>query len=66
MTLSGPAPAVSRRAPSRAVGLAFAVVFVVWGTTFLAIRYAVETIPPLVAAGGRHAAASGLPIWVSS
>jgi hypothetical protein len=46
--------------------LAFAVVFVVWGTTFLAIRYAVETIPPLVAAGGRHAAASGLPIWVSS
>ena len=61
MTLSGPVPAVSRRAPSRrAVGLAFALVFVVWGTTFLAIRYAVETIPPLVAAGGRHAAAGSV------
>jgi drug/metabolite transporter (DMT)-like permease len=30
------------------------VIFVVWGTTYLAIRYAVETIPPLVTAAVRH------------
>lgn len=61
MTSSGPAPVGSRRAPSRAaLALAFAAVFVVWGTTFLAIRYAVETIPPLVAAGARHAAAGSV------
>ena len=29
--------------------LAFAVIYVVWGSTYLAIRYAVETIPPLLA-----------------
>jgi drug/metabolite transporter (DMT)-like permease len=34
--------------------LAFFVIFVVWGTTYLAIRYAVETIPPLVTAAVRH------------
>jgi len=39
------------------VGLAFVAIYVVWGTTYLAIRYAVETIPPLVTAGVRHTAA---------
>ena len=28
--------------------VAFAAVYLVWGSTFLAIRYAVETIPPFV------------------
>ena len=28
--------------------LAFFVIYVVWGSTYLAIRYAVETIPPLL------------------
>jgi drug/metabolite transporter (DMT)-like permease len=68
MTSSGPALVGSRRAPSRgALALAFAAVFVVWGTTFLAIRYAVETIPPLIAAGARHAAAGSVLLglaWV--
>ena len=51
-----PAPAPS--APSRGLLLlAFAAVFLVWGTTFLAIRYAVETIPPLITAGVRHGVA---------
>jgi len=31
--------------------LAFFAIYVVWGTTYLAIRYAVETIPPLITAG---------------
>lgn len=39
------------------VGLAFVAIYVVWGTTYLAIRYAVETIPPLVTAGVRHTSA---------
>jgi len=37
--------------------LAFFAIYVVWGTTYLAIRYAVETIPPLVTAGIRHTTA---------
>ena len=41
-------------APSRALVLtAFATVYVVWGSTYLAIRYAVATIPPFVMAGAR-------------
>ena len=34
--------------------LAFFAIYVVWGSTYLAIRYAVETIPPLIVAGLRH------------
>ena len=32
---------------------AFAAVYVVWGSTYLAIRFAVETLPPLLMAGAR-------------
>ena len=39
------------------LGLAFAAIYIVWGSTYLAIRYAVETIPPLVTAGIRHSVA---------
>ena len=36
----------------------------IWGSTYLAIRYAVETIPPLYTAGFRHlVAGSILLIW---
>jgi drug/metabolite transporter (DMT)-like permease len=37
--------------------LAFIAIYLIWGTTYLAIRYAVETIPPLVTAGVRHTTA---------
>ena len=52
-------PAISARTqPSRLwMALAFFAIYVVWGTTYLAIRYAVETIPPLVTAGIRHTTA---------
>ena len=33
---------------------AFFAIYVVWGSTYLGIRYAVETIPPLIVAGVRH------------
>jgi drug/metabolite transporter (DMT)-like permease len=40
--------------------LAFACIYFIWGSTYLAIRYAVETIPPLFVAGVRHLIAGGL------
>src|SRR5712671_7482953 len=53
-----PSVVVSRAVPSRLwLALAFFAIYVVWGTTYLAIRYAIETIPPLVAVGLRHTTA---------
>src|ERR1700692_1616238 len=46
-----------QRTDSIQLALAFAAIYLVWGSTYLAIRYAVETIPPLVTAGIRHAIA---------
>ena len=43
--------------------LAFFSIYVVWGSTYLAIRLAVETIPPLATAGVRHLTA-GLILYV--
>jgi len=40
--------------------LAFACIYVIWGSTYLAIRYAVETIPPLFVASFRHLIAGAL------
>ena len=34
--------------------LAFAAVYLIWGSTYLAIRYAIETLPPFLMAGGRY------------
>lgn len=48
---------------ARAVWLAWAalgVVYVVWGSTYLAIRFSVETMPPLLSAGGRFLASGVL------
>jgi len=42
------------------LALAFVAIYVIWGSTYLAIRYAVETIPPLVTAGIRHSLAGGI------
>lgn len=32
---------------------AFAAVYIIWGSTYLAIRFAIETIPPFIMAGSR-------------
>lgn len=48
------------RGESIKLALAFAAIYLVWGSTYLAIRYAVESIPPLVAAGIRHTIAGGV------
>jgi drug/metabolite transporter (DMT)-like permease len=57
-------PNSSKRADSVKLALAFASIYLVWGSTYLAIRYAVETIPPLITAGIRHTIAGGiLLVW---
>src|SRR5215472_15171780 len=59
-----PIPAAQKRNDSIKVALAFLAIYLVWGSTYLAIRYAVETIPPLVTAGIRHTiAGSILLVW---
>jgi drug/metabolite transporter (DMT)-like permease len=46
---------LSQHVPSRAhIVLAFAAIYLIWGSTYLGIRYAVETIPPLLMMGMRH------------
>ncbi|HTZ47636.1 MAG TPA: EamA family transporter [Verrucomicrobiae bacterium] len=39
---------------------AFSAIYLIWGSTYLAIRYAVETIPPLYTAGVRHLCAGSI------
>ena len=59
-----PNSAAQKRKDSIKVVLAFLAIYIVWGSTYLAIRYAVETIPPLVTAGIRHTiAGSILLVW---
>src|SRR5258708_8478504 len=50
-------PVPPRHSPARTttlVLLAFAAVYVVWGSTYLAIRIGIESFPPLILAGLRH------------
>ena len=42
---------------------AFAIVYVVWGSTYLAIRFAIDTLPPFLMAAGRFLVAGGL-MWL--
>jgi drug/metabolite transporter (DMT)-like permease len=44
--------------PAKHVWIALAVVYVVWGSTYFAIKIAVETLPPLLAAGSRFLTAA--------
>jgi drug/metabolite transporter (DMT)-like permease len=61
LPLESAALPVTRHQPARvALGLAFLSTWVIWGSTYLAIRYAVATIPPLVTAGVRHFTAGSI------
>lgn len=49
------------------VPFALAIVYLVWGSTYLAIAYAVQTLPPLFAAGARFLVAGGLlGLWIAA
>ena len=50
-------PAASSRTQQLA---AFVAVYVIWGSTYLAIRFAIETLPPLLMAATRFLIAGGL------
>lgn len=55
MIAPAPASGGARRAPGTGtLFLAFAAIYLVWGSTYLAIRVGIETIPPLFLAGSRH------------
>ena len=48
-------------APARAkLLLAFAAVYLIWGSTYLAIRFAIETVPPFLVGGFRFIIAGSL------
>ncbi|HYT32479.1 MAG TPA: EamA family transporter [Thermoanaerobaculia bacterium] len=61
-------PDAAGSGPTRGrVALAFAAVYVLWGSTYLAIRFGIETIPPFLMAGTRHLIAGLLLyIWMRS
>jgi drug/metabolite transporter (DMT)-like permease len=40
--------------------LAFVAVYIIWGSTYLAIRFALETLPPFLMAGVRFVVAGGI------
>jgi drug/metabolite transporter (DMT)-like permease len=57
--------AVHPRAPSGLlVWAALWTVYIVWGSTYLALRVLVETIPPLISTGGRFLLAGSLMLGV--
>ena len=62
------APAQIRPAAPAAIGLALTTIYLVWGSTYLAIAVMIDTMPPLLAAGIRYFTAgalvlAGLTIW---
>src|SRR6202161_4498815 len=62
-----PQKSATSRAYSIQLALAFAAIYLVWGSTYLAIRYAIETIPPLVTAGIRHSIAGAIMLaWAGA
>jgi drug/metabolite transporter (DMT)-like permease len=54
----------TKEASTLAIWMALVSVWIVWGSTYLAIRFAVETIPPFLMAGSRFLIAGGvLYLW---
>lgn len=51
---------VSPASPPRSAYLAWATICVVWGTTYLAIKLALDTIPPFLMGGLRYTIAGGV------
>jgi drug/metabolite transporter (DMT)-like permease len=51
---SHPKPWSGQTGSATLVLVAFAAVYVIWGSTYLAIRVGVESFPPLLLAGSRH------------
>jgi drug/metabolite transporter (DMT)-like permease len=55
----------SRTSPRTQIILAFTAVYIIWGSTYLAIRFAVATMPPFLMAGVRFLIAGAiLYLWM--
>src|SRR5687767_2047626 len=55
----------SRDASSLGVLAAFAGIYVIWGTTYLAIALAIRTVPPFISGTGRFlVAAAAMYVWL--
>lgn len=56
---------MSKQRPSRlSIIAAFAAIYLIWGSTYLAIRFAIETLPPFLMTGVRFVAAgSAMYAW---
>ena len=50
-------------APRSQILIAFAAVYIIWGSTYLAIRFAIETLPPFLMVGSRFLVA-GLAMYI--
>jgi len=50
------------RVPKLGIGMAFAAVFLIWGSVYLGIKFAIETLPPLLMVGTRLAV-SGICLY---
>lgn len=53
-------PSSAAPAPQALVLAAFAAVYLIWGSTYLGIRLAIDSLPPLLMAGARFVLAGGL------
>jgi drug/metabolite transporter (DMT)-like permease len=63
VAVTPPVPVIAR-GNRAAVLFSFLSIYLIWGSTYLAIRYAVESIPPLYTAGIRHLTAGTiLLLW---
>ena len=58
--MSYPIHSPLRTEPRPLLWAAFAAVYLIWGSTYLAIRFAIETLPPLTMSGMRFLVAGGL------
>jgi drug/metabolite transporter (DMT)-like permease len=55
----------SAKATRSQIFIAFAAVYIIWGSTYLAIRFAIETLPPMLMVGTRFFAAGGIMyVWL--
>lgn len=54
----------SKGPPLTLVAAAFATVYLVWGSTYLAIRFAIETLPPFLMAGARFLLAGLILLFI--
>lgn len=58
---------VDRSSPAFRIGLAFAALYILWGSTYLAMKVAVAEMPPFLMAGSRFlVAGSILAVWCAA